>query len=108
MLIQLRFADEVNDPAGLNLPEKSEYSKQELEIALSLIEHLERHFNAKEYADTYTDELKKIIAQKAKGEPIRVSKEGAPASTDMRNLMEMLKRSLEEEKRKSEGAKSRP
>jgi DNA end-binding protein Ku len=99
MLIELRFEDELRKPDDLKLPETAEYSKKELDIALMLIEQLEEHFNASVYHDTYTEELKKVIEKKAEGKPIKVSKEAEPVPTDMRNLMSMLKQSLEQAKK---------
>lgn len=99
-LIELRFSTEIRSPKKLDLPEKASYSKQELDIALTLIKQLERHFDIKEYKDSYTEELMKIIDKKSKGEKIRVSKKQEPIATDMRNLMSILKQSLEQEKRK--------
>jgi DNA end-binding protein Ku len=95
MLIQLRFQDELRSPDDLHIPDKAEYSKKELEIALMLINQLEAHFNASEYKDTYTAELKKVIESKAKGKPIKVRDEKTPVPTDMRDLMSILKQSLE-------------
>jgi DNA end-binding protein Ku len=102
MLIQMRFAQELRKPEGLNLPDKANFSKQELEMALMLIEQLEEHFNAEEYKDTYTEELKKLIEKKAKGKTVRISDdEKEPVPTDMRNLMEALRKSLDEHREKS-------
>jgi DNA end-binding protein Ku len=95
LLIQLRFQDEIRSPEDLHLPDKAEYTKKELDIALMLIKQLEEHFNASEYKDTYTDELKKIIEKKAKGKPIKVKGDKEPEPTDMRDLMNLLKESLE-------------
>lgn len=100
MLIQMRFAHELRKPDDIDLPEKSDYSKKELDMALMLIEQLEEHFNAEEYKDTYTEELKKIIDKKAKGKTVKITDEGEPEPTDMRNLMEALKKSLNEHKRR--------
>jgi DNA end-binding protein Ku len=100
MLIQLRFKDELRSPEDLHIPEKSEYTKKELDIALMLIDQLTDHFKASEFHDTYTEQLKKIIDQKAKGKPIHVPKETEPVPTDMRLLMDMLKESLEKAKEK--------
>jgi DNA end-binding protein Ku len=98
MLIQLRFQDELRTPDDLHIPDKAEYTKKELDIALMLISQLEAHFNASEYKDTYTDELKKIIESKAKGKPVRVKDDKLPVPTDMRDLMSILKQSLEKAK----------
>lgn len=99
MLIQLRFEDELRKPKGLDLPSKAEFSKKELDMALTLIGQLQDHFKANDYKDTYTAALKKVIEKKAKGKPIRVESEKLTPTTDMRDLMEALRKSLEKEKR---------
>lgn len=98
MLIQLRFQEEIRSPEDLHIPEKATFSSKELEVALMLINQLNEHFNAKEYRDTYTSELKKIIDRKAKGKLVRVKGEKEPEPTDMRELMKLLKVSLEKAK----------
>jgi DNA end-binding protein Ku len=101
MLIQMRYASELRSPEDLDLPEKSDYSKRELDMALMLIDQLEEHFNASEYKDTYTEDLKKIIEKKAKGKTVKIKDEDDDvAPTDMRNLMEALKKSLNQYKEK--------
>jgi DNA end-binding protein Ku len=100
MLIQLRYKDELREPEGLTLPDEGDYSKRELDMALMLIGQLEEHFNASEYHDEHTQELQKIIANKAKGKPIKVpGKEAVPSTTDMHDLMKVLRASLEKEKK---------
>lgn len=99
MLIQLRFEDELRKPEDLHIPDKAEYSQKELDIALMLINQLEEHFKASQYHDTYTEALQKVIEKKAEGKPIKVSKDAEPVPTDMRNLMSMLKQSLEAAKK---------
>jgi DNA end-binding protein Ku len=101
MLIEMRYAHELRSPKDLDIPAKGDYSKRELEMALMLINQLEEHFNADEYKDEYTEELKKLIEKKAKGKTVRI--EGADeevAPTDMRDLMAALKKSLEQERKK--------
>jgi DNA end-binding protein Ku len=101
MLVQLRYEDELRKPDDLKLPKDAKYSQKELDMALALIGQLDDHFNASEFKDTYTEELEKVIAKKAKGQTIKVDSEGAePVPTDMRNLMEALRKSLEEEKKR--------
>jgi len=101
MLITLRFKDEIREPEDLRIPEDSKYSEKEFDMAVMLINHLENHFKLTDYSDTYTDEVKKIIAKKAKGKPIKIEEDDEPPVTDMRNLMQTLKLSLEQSKSKS-------
>jgi DNA end-binding protein Ku len=101
MLVQMRYEDELRKPEDLKLPKEAKFTKKELDMALTLIGQLEEHFNAKEFRDTYTEELEKIIAKKAKGQTVRVdADEKAPVPTDMKNLMEALRKSLEEEQKR--------
>jgi DNA end-binding protein Ku len=51
------------------------------------------------YSDTYTDEVKKIIAQKAKGRKIKVKQEKIK-EPKVHDLMGLLKESLEQHKKK--------
>jgi DNA end-binding protein Ku len=93
-LTQLRYEDEIRPPQGINLPSKKEFSEREMKVALMLIDQLSDHFKASDYKDTFTEEIEKIIESKKKGKPIQRKAE-EPATTEMRDLMEMLKRSLE-------------
>lgn len=102
MLVTLRYQDELRSPDDLHIPDKSKYTQKELDMAISLINQLEEEFDIKKYKDTYTVELKKIIAKKAKGKPVKVSKgEPVPTYTEMKDLMETLKKSLEKTKTKT-------
>lgn len=97
MLNQLRFPSEIRKPEGLRLPGKVEGNKQELEMAQLLIDRLSRPFDPEEYYDTYTDELKRIIEEKAEGRvPVAVGEE--PKPTEVADLVAMLKASLDQQK----------
>jgi DNA end-binding protein Ku len=95
ILNQLRFAQEIREGNDLKLPAKSDVKEKEIDMALNLIEQLTTKFDPHKYKDTYTEELKEIIAEKAKGKtPKRRGK--APKNTEVGNLMDMLKASLDE------------
>jgi DNA end-binding protein Ku len=97
LLIQLRYADEIRESKGLKIPGSSDYSKKELDLALSLIDHLTEKFSIGDYEDTYTDELKKIIAAKAKGDLKEAAKAPAKVTpTQMTDILDLLKKSLAE------------
>lgn len=97
ILEQMRFADEVRTPKGLELPESEETSEPEIQMAIQLIEQLSKPFHPEEYKDTYSEELKEIITEKSKGHVPQPRGE-EPEAIQVGNLMEMLKRSLEKEK----------
>lgn len=101
VLNQLRFAAQIREPKGLNLPKTTTVQKRELEMALALVDQLTAHFNPKDFHDTYTEDLEKIIANKIKGNKIK-TKGKIPSKTAAKDLMAALKASL---KKKSSGTK---
>lgn len=97
MLIELRYADELRKPEGLTAPKTGDYSKKELDLALSLIGHLTEKFDINDYKDTYAEEIRKVIRAKAKGDLKEVKKAPAEAQpTNVADILEMLRQSLEE------------
>lgn len=101
ILEQLRYQAEIRKPSELHIPESAKTATQEVTMALKLIEQLSAHFHPEEYHDTYTEELKEIIEEKAKGKKHRPVKEKEPKVTDVKDIMRMLKESLETHHRKS-------
>lgn len=94
----IRFADELRDPADLNLPDVK-VSKKEVDMAKSLIEQYTEEFNFEKYKDIYNEQLMKIIKAKSTGKKTRVEKfEAKP--TPAKDLMAQLKASLEKKKKK--------
>lgn len=100
VLNQLRYESELRPFDQLNL-HSVKLAPQEVKMALKLIEHLSSHFHPKKYHDTYTEELETIIKEKAKGKKHRPSKGKEPKVTDVKDIMHMLKESLETHHRKS-------
>lgn len=99
LLNQLRFQEELRKPEGLNLPDSSKARGKEIEMALALIDQLSEPFKPAEYKDTYQKELKKIIEAKAKGKKIQVKDEEPESSTEVVDLVAMLKASLKKQQR---------
>lgn len=101
VLNQMRFTNELRTPDGLQFPDATAKSdKKEIDMALNLIDHLTEPFVPEDYHDTYIEELEKVIDAKAKGKKPPTSGK-APVSTRSKDLMAMLKASLETEKAKS-------
>ena len=96
LLNQLRFSDEIRNAEDLRQP-KAEVTKDELKIANSLIDNLSKKFDIKQFHDTFTEQMIKIIEAKAEGKEIVQSK--APEATDVEDLMELLRQSLDETKK---------
>lgn len=106
MLIRLRYEDELRKPTDLHIPGESRHSSKELDLTIAFIKQLEGHFKASDYHDTYTEALQRLIDRKARGKPVKVAAEAEPTPTDMRDLMEALRRSLEREKRAEKGKRA--
>lgn len=101
VLNQLRYMNELRPPEGLDLPAKSDASKKEIDVALTLIKHLTEPFVAEDFRDTYVEELEKSIQAKAKGKSAPAKVAATPVKTDPKDLMAMLKASLEQEQAKT-------
>lgn len=103
MLEQLRYANEIRNPADLAIPSEKKFSEKELQIAMMLMDQLTEPFDISKYKDTFTDELMKVIEAKAQGRDYR-NKVEVPSNTQMRDLLNQLKKSLELEKKKHQHA----
>ena len=99
VLEKMYFPSDLRSPGELNLP-NSKVDKKELDVALKLIDHLTEPFIAEDFRDTYTEELEDVIDAKVKGQKPK-SKSAMPKTTDSKDLMAMLKKSLESEKSKA-------
>jgi DNA end-binding protein Ku len=96
-LEQMYFADEVDPPEKVLPGKVATVPKRELEMALSLINTFAAEWEPKKYKDTYHDELLKILRAKAKGREIHHVRE--PEAESPPDLMEALRRSLEQMER---------
>ncbi len=99
VLQQLRFAEEVRSAEEL-APAEAKADKRELELATSLIDKLTDKFEPEKYRDTRRDKIMELVEKKAKGEVVRPVSE-ARAPTRLEDLMEKLRESLEEGKKKA-------
>jgi DNA end-binding protein Ku len=98
LLNQLRFHDEVRSSNELTLPDADLVRENEIKMALMLIDQSTTRFKPDQYTDTYIDDLKKIIEAKAKGIKPK-SKGKAPKSTNVVDMMDLLKKSLKDKKK---------
>lgn len=103
------FADEIRDPAKElgDLPAKSSTGKQ-LSMAVDLIEAMSGTWRASDYKDSYTERVKKLVADKRKGKEI-VFNEEEPEATTTTDLVTALRASVEAAKsRRAAGTKKAP
>ena len=91
-LERMHFADEIR-PTDEVRPPRARVTKQELEMATSLIDRFRGSFEPSKYKDTYTDRLLGVIKRKLRGEEVHVAAEPEPEEAP--DLMEALRASIE-------------
>ena len=99
VLNTLRYADELKDPAELEIP-KAKVTAKELDMAMRLVDDMADKWHPDKYKDTYKDDLLKRIKAKIKaGETEEITEpEKEPRkekSADVIDLMSLLKKSVE-------------
>lgn len=107
VLETLFFADEIRDPKKElgTLPPKSRNAKQ-VKMATDLVEAMSGPWRASAYRDRYTDRVKKLVESKRRGEEVVVT-ESEPEATDVADLVEALRASVESARSRRTGSKKR-
>lgn len=96
---RLRFSDEIRSEKALDIPEV-ELAKEELKAASQLVTQLSRPFKPDEYRDTYSAKVKEVIEAKAKGRPKAKPLKAVHNATNVDQMMEKLRASLNMKKPK--------
>ena len=92
VLEKMFFADEIR-PTDEIAPRKAKVGKQELAMALDLIDRFRGPFEPEKYEDTYRNALLRVIDRKRKGKEVHVEPQAErEAPTD---LLEALRESVE-------------
>ena len=102
VLEKMFFADEIRPTKGIK-PRKTAVGKQELAMALDLIERFHSGFRPEKYEDTYRAALLKVIRQKRAGKEVHReprAADGAPV-----DLLAALRESVESHSRKGKRAR---
>lgn len=94
----IRYSSELRDSKQLNIPGDVKVAAEETKMAIKLIEELTEKFDPEKFRDTYSDQLKEIIAAKLEGKAIH-KKSAKKEPTKVKDLMEVLKESLEASKK---------
>lgn len=95
LLNQLRFADELRSSKDLKIPVGAQIRREEIKMALQLIDTMKGHFKPEKYTDTYVDKLKKLIAAKAKGKKLKPLPAVSTPVTPSEDLVAQLRASLQ-------------
>jgi len=92
-LEQLYFADEIR-PVDEIKPSRPRVDKNELELALRLIESFTGHWEPEQYDDTYRDDLMAVIEAKRKGKQVHAAAD-VEETEELPDLMTALRESIE-------------
>ncbi|MEV6964646.1 Ku protein [Hamadaea sp. NPDC051192] len=105
VLETMYFADEVRAPAEVieRLPGKVRSTSQELRMAGQLIDSMTGEWQAGDFRDTYTDRVKDLVEAKRSGAEV-VSEAKAPEATNVIDLMDALRRSVEKARKDRSGS----
>lgn len=92
ILTTLRYGNEVVDPKGVkDLQELEDPTKEELDLALKIMDNLKGDFDITEYKDTYSEKVEELLAKKMKGETIIVEE---PKTEEVKDIMTALQQTL--------------
>jgi DNA end-binding protein Ku len=98
ILTTLRYAYDVVDPKGFEeLQKLKEPEKNELGLAVKIIDDLSGEFDITEYKDQYRQKVEEILKKKLKGEKVIVEK---PPEEEVKGLMVALRETLKQLERK--------
>src|SRR5258706_5270496 len=96
-MVTMRSAKEIREPSTALEPLKAKYSPDMLAMAGQIIKQKAAHFEPDKFEDGYEEALLTLVKSKiAGGQPV-ITK--APERGNVVNLMDALKRSIEEERR---------
>ena len=107
VLSVMRFADELVDTANFSFPAASNIRKPELDMAKALVNSLASEWDAEKYSDKYRENLLRIIQGKVKGKDVELEPTTEAPRADVVDLMERLRRSLEQSGRKRQTSRKR-
>jgi DNA end-binding protein Ku len=93
VLNAMRFQSELRPMSELSLPSKEKLVPSEINLATQLVDGMTGTFNPAKYHDSYTEEVKKMVEAKAKGQK-RAAPVAKPAKSNVIDLVAALQESL--------------
>ncbi|MFE2350198.1 non-homologous end joining protein Ku [Kitasatospora cineracea] len=106
----MHWADELRDPQQEvpDLPaRRKDFNRTELATAEQLIGMLAVDWHPDDYHDTYEERVRALVEAKADGREITLSAGAEPEATEATELMDVLRRSLDEARAKGGGGTGR-
>src|SRR5213594_2487125 len=107
VLTVMRFADELVDVGQFDFPASDGVRKNELDMAKALVNSLAAEWEPSKYTDQYRENLMRVIQGKLKGKEVELEPISEPREAEVVDLMERLRRSLEQAGGKPRAAKAR-
>src|SRR6266851_3171504 len=105
VLSVMRFSDELVDVQQFDFPSAEGIRKAELDMAKALVNSLAAEWDPSKYTDQYRENLMRIIQGKVKGKKVELEPATEPRQAEVVDLMERLRRSLEQSGGKARAAK---
>ena len=102
LLNQMRYHEEIREVPEVEKT-KDKVTAKEVDLAVKLVNQLTEKFKPEDFKDTYVNALKKVIKAKAAGKDIHIA-EPKKATATVKDLMEVLKQSLDEKSTKRKRA----
>jgi DNA end-binding protein Ku len=96
VLTMMRFGDELVDTSQYDFPTAEGVRKGELDMAKALVNSLASEWDPGKYTDQYRENLLRVIQGKLKGKEVDLEPTGEPRQAQVVDLMERLRRSLEQ------------
>jgi DNA end-binding protein Ku len=106
VLETMYWPDEIREPAFDELGKRVDLRDNEIKMARQLIQQLSSDFRPQEFTDEYRAALEELIERKVEGEEVTVAAEAAEEPTKVIDLMEALKASVDEAKKRKDASGS--
>ena len=104
VLETMYWPDEIREPEFEELDKKIEVRDAEVKMARQLVQQLSDDFKPGEFQDEYRIALERLVEQKVEGQEITVAEAPEEEPTKVVDLMEALKASVEQAKKKRDTA----
>ena len=104
VLETMHWPDEIREPEFEELDKKIEVRDAEVKMARQLVQQLSDEFRPEEFQDEYRVALEALVEKKVEGEEITVAAVPEEEPTKVVDLMEALKASVEQAKKKRDAA----
>lgn len=98
LLELMHFADELQEPGSLDFPDLPAVSKNEMAMAKTLVDQMTVKWDPHKYKDEYKTAVMNLIEKKIEsgGHPVQMPRKAAKPATNVVDLADVLRRSLEE------------